>query len=125
MKSDNNNLADLRQATAKPSTNRNLLCLLAEIIDILFQDIIQPLVDTTNELFSDKQSTLHLVIPVKVKLLQKFSAMPDDSELVLQLKEHLISYLNKQYNTHQMHNIAALLDRRMLICYNCTKETCL
>lgn len=73
MKAVNNNFSNLRQVCVKPG----------------------PFVHTINELSSGKQSTFHLVIPVKVELLQKLSVMLKDSEMVFATQRALYLLLKQ------------------------------
>lgn len=111
MKSISKNLPDLKHVE-----DRQLQKNLMDINDNLLINVIKVLehLDTATRLLSaDKMPTLHLVVPVRVRLIKNLSIMADDTESIKALKIELIKQLEKYYKSNDLHITAALMDPRL------------
>lgn len=92
-------MEDLRRLSAEAGANRNLLRLLADVNEELLGNVIQvlqPFDAATKHLSSDKTATLHLVVATKHQLTKLLSNTATDSQVVSQLKQHLLAKLKHQ-----------------------------
>lgn len=115
LKSISANLDDLRALTSDPTSNKNLLRLLADINESELGDLIkvlEPFDLATKCLSTDSKPSIHLVLPTKIKLLKQMTPLATDSEVIAQLKSHLNCQLMQYFSVTNVHLVAALLDPR-------------
>jgi len=67
--------------------------LLADIITVL-----QPFDDATRLVSADKVPTIHLVAPIRLKLLNSVSPGAEDSDPIRQLKHQLMTFLTSHFH---------------------------
>lgn len=116
LKSVRTNLDQLRSLTSTVGINRNLLRMIVDLNDTLLGelvDILEPFDTATKCLSTDKEPTLHLVIPTKVQLSKHLSPAPADSAVIIQVKQHLHNQLEVYFKTSPIHAVATLLDHRL------------
>ena len=118
LKSVHNNLAQLRAFGTDPSTNKNVLRLLADISEPLLEEMIavlQPFDTATKELSTDTKPAMHLVVPTKFQLRKHLSTSVTDSMMTAQLKQHLLLQLEQYFKVTVIHCSATILDPRLKV----------
>ena len=98
-----------------PGANRTLMRLLTEINEELLVNVVQvlqPFDNATKHLSADKSATVHLVVATTYQLTKVLSVLGTDSQVVEQLKRHLLAKLEHHFTITQFHLSACLLDPR-------------
>lgn len=72
--------------------------------------VLEPFKDATNSLSGDKFPTLHKVIPVLVKLERVLERAPDDSQLLLKVKDKLSTELADRTQDKEILFVACMLN---------------
>ena len=112
MKSISPNLDALKQIGALANANRNLRRILADLNEPLLLAVIEILLqfDTaTKRLSTDISPTIHLVIATKYRLTGYLTHDENDTEVIIELKKHLLCQLDQYFKINTLHTEAALL----------------
>jgi len=117
LKSVSANMERLKTLTGALSSDKakDLQRALLDINEDLLADIItvlKPFDDATRLVSADKVPTIHLVAPIRLKLLNSVSPGAEDSDPIRQLKHQLMTFLTSHFHINPLHHTALLLDPR-------------